>query len=148
MCVEVSSHNLLPSKVMTLTVASDEASVLYVDGIYVAETKVYSPVSLEISTTSRLIAVQVVNRILFIAFIAVTSTKIGTDTTWRCTTSVVGNDWMKLKYDDSLWPQAVLFASNRNGYTLMPSMPIFPADSYWISVDNNKSPEMFCRKLL
>ena len=148
LCNGCAEKNRLDSAKMMLTVASDDRSFLFVDGMFVGETIGYSPMSFSISRKSKLIAVKVINILLHVAFIAQISTNISTDTTWRCMASVVGNDWIKLKYDDSLWLQVVLFVSNRNGYTLMPTLNAFPANTFWISVVDNKFPVMSCRKLL
>ena len=131
-----------------LKATSDDRSTIYVDGRPIINTYVWQPVVIEIKAKAKLLAVEVISMLLYVAFMAETSTKVVTDKTWRCTNEPQPDNWMNLDFDDSRWPPAFEFALNSDGYMLMTNIPIFPPERIWISVNDITSRRMFCRKRL
>lgn len=135
---------------MKLTLLVDDAGTLYVDGQLVAQLSFFQLTEEMLPAKCKCIAVYVTNMLLTIGIIAETSTKMVTDTTWKCTAMKPSWDleWTTPEYDDSAWPNAVQFSRNDIGRALVSFIPQISPNVYWITVADSTSPVMYCRKTL
>ena len=108
-----------PFSRISLTIATDDSGTVYVDGDLVCTIKEsLIPVNFTISTSNRVIAVEVVNGghiptvINYVGFL-IDSAKFFTDNSWKCTLEpLFTEEWIHLSFNDSSWPNAVCFVTS------------------------------------
>ena len=131
---------------VNLTICTDDSGSIFVDGVRVLNTEVFKTYSVEINHSFDILAVFVTNILGHIGIMAETSTGIVTDTSWKCTDREQRPGWITKRFNDSLWPSAVIIAHNKGGHGLMPQLHDFPEDGLWISVSNAFAKRLYCRK--
>ena len=133
-------------KKTNLTITTDDSGIIFVDEVQVLSTKVYKTYTVEIDHSFDTLAVFVTNIFDTIGIMAETSTGIVTDTSWKCTDQTQSSRWKTKRFNDSLWPRAVVLAVNKGGHGLMPELKDFSLDKLWISVSNVRAGNLYCRK--